>query len=39
VSVGWFSGSEIGFEFESNRASTAPRGYAQIGREKNGVFL
>jgi hypothetical protein len=34
------SGTEIGFEFESNgRASTSPRGYAQIGTERNGSFL
>lgn len=40
VSTGSFSGEEFGFEFESNRgASTSPRGYAQIGRERNGVFL
>jgi hypothetical protein len=40
VSTGSFSGEEIGFAFESNRgASTAPRGYAQIGKERNGVFL
>ena len=40
VSNGWFSGEEIGFAFESNRgASSSPRGYAQIGRERNGVFL
>jgi hypothetical protein len=39
VSTGWFSGEEIGFEFESNRASTRPQGYAQIGTERNGVFL
>jgi hypothetical protein len=40
VSTGWFSGEELGFEFESNRgASTSPRGYAQIGTERNGVFL
>jgi hypothetical protein len=40
VSTGSFSGEEIGFEFESNgRASTFPRGYAQIGTERNGVFL
>jgi hypothetical protein len=40
VSTGWFSGEEIGFAFESNRgASTSPRGYAQIGKERNGVFL
>jgi hypothetical protein len=40
VSTGSFSGEEIGFEFQSNRgASTSPRGYAQIGTERNGVFL
>jgi hypothetical protein len=40
VSTGSFSGEEIGFAFESNRgASTDPRGYAQIGTERNGVFL
>jgi hypothetical protein len=34
------SGDEIGIEFESEgRASTSPRGYAQIGTEQNGVFL
>ena len=40
VSTASISGGEIGFEFETIRqASTAPRGYAQIGRERNGVFL
>jgi hypothetical protein len=40
VSIGSFSGEEIGFAFESNgAASSSPRGYAQIGRERNGVFL
>jgi hypothetical protein len=40
VSTGWFSGEEFGFTFESKQAaSTSPRGYAQIGRERNGVFL
>ena len=40
VSTGTFSGSEFGFEFESiRRAGTSPRGYAQIGRERNGSFL
>ena len=40
ISTGSFSGEEIGFEFESNRgASTSPRGYAQIGTERNGAFL
>ena len=39
VSSASFSGEELGFEFESNSASTSPRGYAQIGTERNGVFL
>jgi hypothetical protein len=40
VSTGSFPGEEIGFAFASNPgASTAPRGYAQIGTERNGVFL
>ena len=40
VSTGSFSGEEIGFEFQSNsRASTSPRGWAQIGTERNGSFL
>jgi hypothetical protein len=40
VSRGTFSGEEIGFEFEANRrASTSPRGYAQLGTERNGVYL
>jgi hypothetical protein len=34
-----FSADEIGFEFESKRATTSPRGYAQIGTHRNGVFL
>ena len=39
VSTGSFSGDEFGFVFESDRASTSPRGYAQIGWERNGAFL
>jgi hypothetical protein len=40
VSTGSFSGEEMGFEFRSNRgASTSPRGWAQIGTERNGMFL
>jgi hypothetical protein len=40
VSTMTFSGEEIGFACESNgRVTTSPRGYAQIGRERNGVFL
>jgi len=39
VSTASFSADEIGFEFASNRASSSPRGYAQIGTLRNGVFL
>jgi hypothetical protein len=40
VSTGVFSGSEMAFEFESiGTATTAGRSYAQIGTERNGVFL
>ena len=39
-STGQFSGAEIGFRFVSKRrASTDPLGYAQLGTERNGVFL
>jgi hypothetical protein len=39
LSTGLFSGSEIGFEFESDRASTSPGGYAQLGTVRNGAFM
>ena len=39
VSTGSFSGEEIAFEFESRDASSFPQGYAQIGTQRNGVFL
>jgi hypothetical protein len=40
VSTISFSAEEIGFRFESDgRASTSAGGYAQIGSERNGVFL
>jgi hypothetical protein len=40
VSTISFSADEIGFEFESNKgASSSPRGYAQLGTERNGAFL
>ena len=33
-------GREFGFEFESDRgASTSPRGWAQIGTQRNGSFV
>ena len=37
-STAWFAGEEWGFEFRSERADT-DRGYAQIGRTRNGAFL
>ena len=39
VSTASFEGDQIGFAFESTTASTSPRGYAQIGRHRNGVYL
>lgn len=39
-STGRFSGSELGFSFVSKPgASSEERGYAEIGTERNGVFL
>jgi hypothetical protein len=38
VSSGFFEGEEFGFAFEAS-GSSDPRGYAQMGRERNGVFL
>jgi len=39
-STAHFSGAELGFSFVSKgRANTDPLGYAQIGTERNGVFL
>ena len=38
-STGQFSGAQLGFSFESNRGVSSDLGYAQIGTERNGVFL
>jgi hypothetical protein len=38
-STGAFSGSEFGFSFQSDPGVSTDRGYAQMGRERNGVFL
>jgi hypothetical protein len=38
-STGWFSGRELGFAFRSPAASSTDRTYAQMGHERNGVFL
>ena len=36
---GWFSGKELGFSFESKGLADSDRGYASLGRERNGEFL
>ena len=38
-STGRFSGSELGFSFVSKPGASSERGYAEIGTERNGVFL
>ena len=38
-STGRFSGSELGFSFVSKPGANTERGYAEIGTERNGVFL
>jgi hypothetical protein len=38
-STGRFSGAELGFSFVSQPGTSSDRGYAEIGTERNGVFL
>ena len=38
-STGQFSGTELGFSFASKRGASTDLGYAEIGTERNGVFL
>lgn len=38
-STGQFSGAELGFSFASKPGASSDLGYAQIGTERNGVFL
>jgi hypothetical protein len=38
-STAHFEASEFGFSFSSDPGVSSDRGYAQIGRERNGVFL
>lgn len=38
-STGQFSGAELGFTFEGRGAANSQLGYAQLGTERNGVFL
>lgn len=37
--TGWFSGSALGFAFNSNPGASSDAGYAEIGRESNGSLL
>jgi hypothetical protein len=37
--VGSFSGAELGFRFQSEPRVSSDRGYAELGHERNGVFL
>ena len=37
--VGAFSGSELGFSFESLPGASSDGTFAELGRERNGVFL
>jgi hypothetical protein len=39
VSSAQFSGSELGFSFRSNDGVDTQRGFAEMGRERNGSFL
>ena len=38
-STGQFSGAELGFSLSSKRGASSDLGYAQIGTERNGIFL
>ena len=37
--TGSFSGRELGFSFKSDPEASSDRGFAELGRERNGVFL
>jgi hypothetical protein len=38
-STATFSGAEFGFSFESKPGVSTQRGFAELGRERNGVFV
>jgi hypothetical protein len=38
-STAYFSGRQLGFSFRSDPGVSSDRGYAEIGTERNGVFL
>lgn len=37
--VGRFSGAQLGFRFRSDPGANSDQGYAEVGTERNGVFL
>jgi hypothetical protein len=37
--TGSFSGRELGFSFKSDPGASSDRGFAELGRERNGAFL
>jgi hypothetical protein len=39
IARGSFSGSELAFSFKADPGASSTRGYAELGRERNGVFL
>ena len=39
IARGSFSGRELAFSFKSDPGASSRRGYAEIGRERNGIFL
>ena len=38
-SIGQFAGAELGFSFVTRRGASTDLGYAELGTERNGVFL
>ena len=39
TSTAYFSGRQLGFNFRSDPGVSSDRGYAEIGTERNGVFI
>ena len=39
IATGSFSGRELAFSFKADPDTSSSRGYAELGRERNGIFL
>ena len=39
LATGSFSGRELAFSFKAGPGTSTSRGYAELGRERNGIFL